>query len=264
MNKILNWIVVCFVLFQSCVPSKRLYFFNDQVPSSEKIDSMLKAAVPRINPGDRISVVVSCPDPLQTAFLNPFSIYNTGNNNSNNVNGAGASGVGYLVDSVGNIEFPLLGRLQVTGMTTKEIGNLIQDKLKTYYKDPYVYVNLQGRITIINGTTGTVVPIINERLTIFEAIAQNNQSNTNTIDPSDRYDRTWVIREENGQRTYAQVDLTKKDIFSSPYYYLRNNDLIYVEQGKFSAITANRNATGIKNILSIVAALTGLFFIIKK
>ena len=75
---------------------------------------------------------------------------------------------------------------------------------------------------------GNVIPFFNQRLTVFEALTQSGAS-----DPYDIRDKLWLVREENNQRTLVQLDLNDKSIFDSPYYYLHNNDLLYLKPGKF-------------------------------
>jgi polysaccharide export outer membrane protein len=134
-----------------------------------------------------------------------------------------------LVDLEGCIEFPLLGKIQVAGLTTKEAENIIKSKLYYYYKDIFVNVNLSGKVYFFNGNQGTIVNITNERLTILEAMVQN-ASKSDLTDLSD----VWIIREDSGKRFFSKIDLTSKKIFESPYFFLRSNDFIYIMPNKYN------------------------------
>jgi polysaccharide export outer membrane protein len=103
--------------------------------------------------------------------------------------------------------------------------------LAFYYKDLFVNVSLIGKVYIINGNEGTTINIINERLTILEAISQN-LAKTDASDKSD----VWIIREDSGKRHFSKIDLTSKKIFESPYFYLRSNDFIYIMPNKYNWI----------------------------
>ena len=132
--------------------------------------------------------------------------------------------------------------------------------LAVYYKDPHVTTTMNGRVLFLGdaGATG-VVPIYNERLSIIDAIAQ-----VGTIDPTAKRDKVWLIREKEGEREYVQLDLNDRSIFNSPYFYLKNNDVIYAQPNRIrSFITVNNPVlslvnigTGLLGILFGVIALT--------
>ncbi len=237
------------LLLHSCQTTNRMYYFHDLQPSVQQLtDSMKKASELRIKQGDRIYIHVTSSDPTLTAFLNPFPTENFGSN--------GQQSGGYLVNKSGEINFPMLGTLKIEGNTTTELTKIIKSKLEVYYKDPYVYVNLSGRIYFINGRSGTTIALNNERLTILEAVAQSG-----TQDIYDRKNQIWLIREENGERTYARLDLTEKKIFESPYYYLHNNDVLYLQPGKFTFLSSNNP---VRTAITFGALVLSLFLAFRK
>lgn len=236
-------------MLYSCSSSNRMYYFHDLQPSVQKLtDSARLASELRIKQGDRIYIHVTSSDPTLTAFLNPFPTENFGSN--------GQQSGGYLVNKSGEIDFPMLGTIKVDSLTTTELTKVIKTKLSFYYKDPYVYVNLSGRVYFINGRSGTTITLNNERLTLLEAIAQSG-----TQDIYDRKNQMWLIREENGSRTYARIDLTRKQIFDSPYYYLHNNDVLYLQQGKFTFLSANNP---VRTAITFGALVLSLFLALRK
>jgi polysaccharide export outer membrane protein len=218
------------------------------VPSTQTVDSSKLLLPQRIQKGDKIGITVSCPDPAQTLFLNPFNNQNTG--------GAGQS-TGFLVNAEGQITFPLIGKILLEGLSSEEAANLITQKLKHFYKDPYVYVTLSGKVYYINSKGGGVIPIANERLTIMEAVAQ-----IGSMDHFEKRDEVWVVREEKGERIFTQVNLNSKEIFVSPFYYLHNNDLVYIKPNRFYTIFSP-NGPG-RSIILGIASLLGLYFALKK
>lgn len=234
----------------SCISSKKIYYLNDAVEQEQKIDSLKSLAVQKIQKGDKISIIVSCPDPAQTSFLNPFNNQNPGGNASQNT-------LGFLVDSTGSIDFPLLGKVNVLALTSQETAEKIKVELKKYFKDPYIYVTLNGKVFILNGRGGFSVPITNERLTILEALAQQS-----SYEPDDRWDEVLVIREVDGKRITAFVDLNTKEILNSPYYYLHNNDVIYIKPGKINATL--KSTTAIRSTIGLVTGTLALFILLFK
>ncbi len=251
MSKIFTPLIVLIVLLSlnACVSSSRLYYFNDKLPGKDTLDTVNQVSAQKIQKNDRLSITVSSTDPALTAYLNPFNVQNSGTASQQ-------TNTGYLVNNVGKIEFPLLGSIEVAGLSTVEAAAVIKEKLSFYYKDLFVNVNLRGQVYFMNGRTGTPIPMVNERLTIFEAITQSGLQ-----DPYDKKNDVWLVREKNGERSYTKLNLNSKNIFQSPYYYLQNNDLIYLQPGKFSSFLS-ANSPG-RNILTISAAVLTLFIALR-
>lgn len=239
------------MLMTSCLQSRKLYYFNDQTPSVQQLDSLKQFTAPRVQNYDRLMIIISSTDPSLTSYLNPFTSQNQ------NIN---SGGNGYLVNSEGQIEFPILGKLSVSGLTTVEISNLIKSKLTYFYKDLFVNVSLIGKVYFISGRSGSSIAINNERLTIFEAVAQVNQQ----LDAYDIKDKMWLVREDSGKRFFVNLDLNSKKIFESPYYYLRNNDLIYLKPGKFSSVNSMSSPFRASvSVLGTIGSLLGFVLLIK-
>ena len=239
-----------FILF-SCESTKTLYYFNDQTPGSVSLDSIkgFSSRTHVIQSNDRLSITVSSTDPNLTSYLNPYGYtQNTSN---------GASGSGYLVSEQGTIEFPLLGKVQLKGLTTNEASTLIKEKLSYYYKNLFVAVSLSGRVFIINGKNGVAVPVSNERLTIFEGRTQ-----AGIQDPGDLRNDVWLIREDSGKRFYEKIDLTSKSVFESRYYYLKNNDFVYIKPAKIASLLAGNSS--IKLALASIVTIITLVITLRK
>jgi polysaccharide export outer membrane protein len=252
MNRTLLLITFAFFLvcFAACVPANKLYYFHDQVPSVQQLDSLNQVSIQKIKKSDRLTVVVSSTDPALTGYLNPFNVQNNSNSINQQMN------TGYLVNDSGRIEFPLLGQVPVAGLTTVGAASLIRDKLSFYYKDLFVSVNLNGKVYFMNGRSGTAIPIQNERLTVFEAITQSGVQ-----DAYDKRNEMWLIREDSGRREFTKLDLNSKKIFESPYYYLRSNDLLYMQPGKWSSFLSQTSPA--RGIITISAALVTILIAIR-
>lgn len=251
MNKVFLFPVIAFslLLFQSCLSPKKLYYFHDQQVTTQNLDSLGLQSQLKIYKGDRLQIVVTSPDPLISAYLNPYVITNT--NVSQQVS------TGFLVADNGNINFPQIGEIKVDSLTTAEVSKMLLEKLSFYYKEIFVDVNILGKVFFLNGRSGTAVFLNNKRLTIFEALTQSGIQ-----DPYDIKDKVWLVREENGERTFAELNLNSKEIFLSPYYYLHNNDLIYIKPGQLSTLLSPSSPA--RNMLTISAALLTFFLLFRR
>jgi len=246
----LFWSVLLLMMVNlcSCGLTKGKILFKDQQVSTQVLDSVKQFAIQRIKKSDRINITVSSTEPSLMAFLNPFG--NTAGNNNEGL-------TGYLVDLEGNIEFPLLGKIPVEGLTTKETEIIIKSKLSYYYKDLFVNVNLAGKVYMINGNEGSTLNITNERLTILEALTQN-LSKSELNDKSD----VWIIREDSGKRFFSKIDLTSKKIFESPYFFLRSNDFIYIMPNRYNWLVSP--SSPVRLTFTLFVSIAGLLILITK
>jgi polysaccharide export outer membrane protein len=225
----------------SCLPTKRLYYFDDQVKSIQNLDSTKGFNVHRIKKNDRLKIIVSSPDPTLTTYLNISSEKNSG----------------YLVNIDGVINFPAVGKVKMEGLTTEEASILLKEKLSYLFKDLFININLEGTINYMTGRKGGVLSLTNERLTIIEAVSQMP-----FIDPYDYRNDIWLIREEDNKRIFEKIDLTSKSIFESPYFYLKNNDFLYVKPGRYSRTLFNSSGPLASTIGIVGSSLATLSLII--
>jgi polysaccharide export outer membrane protein len=252
LSRVFNVLVLLvLVTATSCVSNKKMLYFQDV--EGQEVASKLLNFEPKIQQGDLLNVNVAAID-AEAAL--PFNLYETpvvGTYTSN------LNPLEYLVDTDGNINFPVLGILKVEGLSTKEFSKSLTEKLANYIKAPIVNVRLTNfKITVL----GEVLrpgsfDIPNERVTILEAIGLAGdltiQGKRNTVS---------LIREVQGERTFVTIDLTNKKLFDSPYYYLAQNDVIYVEPNKTkvnsSAVGSNAGLilSSISTLISLVAILT--------
>ncbi|RGK26992.1 polysaccharide export protein [Bacteroides intestinalis] len=182
---------------------------------------------PKIVPDDELSISVSGVDPNAVAVFNmPLSSYLTPGETSVNITPALHT---YLVDSKGNIDFPVLGKISVGGMTRSELTDLITKKLTTYVKDPIVTIQIRNfKVSVLGEVTkpGTV-SVPNERLSVLDAIGMAGDL---TIYGNRK--NVLLIRDNGGKKEYHRFDLTSIESLNSPYYYLQQNDVLYVEPNK--------------------------------
>jgi len=248
----LNFFISSFLLvlsFSSCITAKKTMYFSDIRPAEIKIDSVSREAARIIYPGDRIGIQIITTDDESNNIFNASA------------KGTSASSEGILVPPDGYIEIPTLGNFYVRGKTPNMVRSEIKSKVDGLYKDAAVYCSLSGRVVVLSslgqsggggGASGGAVasiPLIDERLTIPEVLSGIRTNNL-------KLNKTWIIREENGVRKIVKLNLNDAEIFRSPYYYLRNNDIIYMEPNKFNQfLEANQP---FRNLIGITAGLSSL------
>jgi polysaccharide biosynthesis/export protein len=204
-------ILLLIVVFFSCSSAKKVVYFDNIQDST--ISSKLENLEPVIQRNDILSISVSSLNQEAT------QVFNTPNSQ-------GAAG--YLVNQDGTIDFPMLGTIPVVGLTKKKIKELITKGLvdKKLLLSPIVDVRyLNYKITVL-GEVGhpTVITTASEKMTLLEAIGLAGDLTINA-----KRNNVMIIRETEGVKSIKRIDLTKRDLFTSPYYYLKSNDIVYVE-----------------------------------
>lgn len=220
------------IALTACNSREKVLYFQDMV-----VDTPEVAQAPqyiRIEPGDKVSIIVSSSDPQVASVFNLISMDRgaglTTQSGGNRQSGGGTSNNGglglYTVNDRGNIDFPILGELHIAGLTRQEASEFIKKKLidGKYVTDPVVTVEFANlHFSIIGDIGSSMYSISDDQINIIEALAMAGDLNITA-----ERDQIYVIRTENGLRTTTRVDMRTKDIFNSPVYYLKQNDIIYV------------------------------------
>ncbi|WP_461534229.1 polysaccharide biosynthesis/export family protein [Sinomicrobium sp.] len=245
------WIVLVLVL-NSCASKKDIVYFQD----IEEIDKLASQVIydPVLQPDDLLTIMVSAFD-TETAI--PFNLPAVAYMGSDGNAAGRAQYQTYLVDNKGEIEFPVIGTVKLGGLTRREAVNLLNEKISHYIKNPIVNIRIMNyKVTVLGEVArpGSYT-IPNERITIPEALGLAGD-----LTVYGKRDNILIIRDKNGEKTYTRVDMTKKDILESPYYYLQQNDVIYVEPNKaqVQASAFNRNAPVFISLASIVISLISI------
>lgn len=251
-----------FVLTGCSSYQKSLYLQNDAVINQSTQGQLYDF---RIMPKDLLTIVVSTTDPAASAPFYRKLGQDKETTTSSNVGMQNLDLLGYLVDNNGEIDFPVLGKIKVTGMTTRECEALLRDKLKPYLKEtPLVTVTSSNYKFSVLGEVnhpGTYT-VKDEKVTIFEAIAQAGDMTLFSI-----RDDVQLLREDNeGRRQVIHLNLTDANITQSPYFYLQQNDVIYVKptKAKVRTNTFNSNASMWITILSVLTSISTLVIAITK
>lgn len=224
------------VWLSGCVSPKQLVYFQDISSTPDSIRLAPFSAT--IRPGDLLSVQVSSLNPEASAFFNPHPAQPlTAAPSTLNSTTPLPAYNGYLVAPDNTITLPLIGKVVVAGLTNVQAASQIQTRLKDYLKEPTVSLrNLNFRITVLGEVARpSLFNISNEQISLPEALGLAGD-----LTVYGRRDNVLVIREENGKRTSVRLDLTRRDVFQSPYYYLHPNDVVYVEPVKARVASVDR------------------------
>ncbi|WP_254448634.1 polysaccharide biosynthesis/export family protein [Spirosoma rhododendri] len=257
------WLVLGTIgLLTGCASTKDLSYFQKSAGSPDQV-ATLSRYTPTVQAGDILSIQISSLNPEASTFFNPYTSFAVADRASQPVTPTTTSPLqpvsGYMVDPDGAVELPVIGKLSVKGLTMAQVRERVREPLREYLKEPTVNVrNLTFRVSVMGEVSRpSLFTVPNEQMTLLEAL-----SLAGDVTIYGRRTDVLVIREENGQRKFGHVDLTRRDLFASPYYYLHPNDVVYVEPSKVRAATADRTmqlAPIAISALSFVAILVSRF-----
>jgi len=246
----------------SCSSIKDVKYFTD-IPDTARYTQLnkLKYVDPLIQPDDIMSINIQVADPVATQVIATGNVSNSAVG-STSAGGTGSQTInGYLVDESGNVEIPVLGKIKLQGVTTEQAREVVRTRASLYFKDPTVNVRFANfRITILGEVAKPATYVVpNEKITILDALGLAGD-----LTIYGKRSNVLLIRQyDDGRRETVRLDLTKSDVLNSPYYYLRQNDYIYVEPTKAKIVSSdaiqNRNISIITavgaSLISVIAIL---------
>jgi len=241
--------ILVLILMASCASVEKSRYFNNIMDT--QIEQVNADYDPIIQKSDILSITVSSLNAEDSKIFNaPNNPYTGGQVPPAN----GPSAYGYLVDPTGYITFPVLGNLRAAGITKKQLTDTITNQLvrRKLLLDPIVIIrSLNFRVTVLGevGKPG-VVPVPNEKISILEAIGMAGDM---TI--SARRDNVLLIREDEGKKIIRRLNLNSDEIFKSQYFYLKTNDVVYIETNKAKVQSSSRFTALAPVILSALAFL---------
>lgn len=239
------WLFLMLLLiFTSCGSRKSMVYLQQD---SVQINTLYEQYIPRIQVNDILTIVVKASDPKATTPFNPISSIGNGTITQQ---ADLALRPTYTVDGQGDINLPMLGNVHVAGLTRLEAIEKIRSELSQYIKDPGVNMNFNNfRISVLGEVShpgSFIMPT--ERVTILEALGMAGDMTIRGL-----RDNILVIREVNGKKTMNRLDLTQQSALNSPYYYLAQNDVVYVEPNKAQINNSKLGAN--TNIIISIASL---------
>lgn len=237
------------LLLASCAPVKDIAYFQDKALNNpEKID---KHGGIVIQPMDMISIIVSSRNPQLAAIFNlPLVNYQAGSEIAANTS---QKLLGYVVDNDGYIDFPILGKIMVNGMTRWELSETIKSLLldKGYLNDAVVTVEFMNfKVSVLGevNSPGTYT-IQGDKVTVLQALSMAGD-----LTIYGKRGNVTVMRELEGKRTFYNIDLCSVDLFKSPAYNLQQNDIIYVEPSQEKARQSTIDDKGLRMTSIIVSS----------
>ncbi|GAA4808238.1 polysaccharide biosynthesis/export family protein [Litoribaculum gwangyangense] len=238
------FLLVITLFITSCVSKKDIVYFQNAKDFETMVDTDTFKA--KLKVGDIVTVYVSTIDPLVTK---PYNLVMEGGN-------AGQM-VDYIIDVDGNIDYPVLGKIKLIGLTIEEAKELFKKKFTegNLLKDPVIIIRITNFRITIHGEVASpgVYQVPGERISIIEALGL-----AGGLTIKGRRDNIMIVRDFNGTKTFSRIDLTTKEVFNSPVYYLTQNDIVYVEPNNSSI----SNASGDVRISSIIGITTSLIGIV--
>lgn len=237
-------IILAIVFLYSCASPKKYVYFNQSELKSESLNNFN----PKLKSGDLLMIhVYSSNAETSEPFNLPIGNANVRAGYSNGI----AANSGYLINQNGEIDFPLLGKINLLNINTIEASELIKKQLESYLSNPIVIVQIQNfKITVLGEvrSPGTF-QIPNERITIIEALGLAGDLTINGVRTN-----VTIIRDINGFKKEINLDLTSKEIFNSEYFYLSQNDVIYVSPNQ-ARINSSTMSSSYGMFISIASLL---------
>ncbi len=260
-NHLLIITLLTTLLISSCTTQKELSYFNEvnqyAADSINKKKGFNEQAI--ISIGDRLGISVSAENPKAVAMYNlPFVGYASPNSDQINTS---LSLQSYIVDIDGNIDFPQLGKLKVVGKTRKELVDFLTKKISHFVKNPIVNVKFFNFTVTILGEVYKPgrYPILNERTTILDALGLAGD-----ITPYGKKQNVLIAREINGKIEFKRINFNTPEIFTSDYYYVKQNDVIIVEPNGVKTISAQNLPLFISSLTALTSLTTTVIYVISQ
>lgn len=252
-------LLIGLLFLQSCVVTEKAVYFND-IPDSLELREVVPAAFedPVIRVDDILSITIQTIDPVNTSAVNQVT----------SIPAVGASSAtpsgnqlvsGYLVDRNGDVAISMLGNIKVAGLTTTQARQVVEQRASRYFKDPTVQVRFANyKITVIGEVARPAAYTVpNEKISLLDALGLAGD-----LTIYGKRENVLLIRDVEGVKRFIRFNLNSSDVFKSPYFYLKQNDVIYVEPGKGKVAT--NNAARTQTIAILASGFTVILALISR
>jgi polysaccharide export outer membrane protein len=237
------------IFFSSCTNTKKIVYFNN-VPDAAFTATKVPQPTP-IEANDILSITISS---ASAEASTQFNLQSNNISRATTVTGSNNESGGYLVSPEGTIDLPVLGTIKAAGLTKEQLKNVISDSIlsRKLLVDPIVDIRyLNFEVTVLGEVAKpTVITVPNEKISLLKAIGLAGD-----LTIYGKRDNVLLIREENGEKITRHINLNSSDFFDSPYYYLRPNDVIYVQPNATKAATASRSTQYLPIIFSALSVI---------
>ena len=265
LNLALAILTIGVTLLSSCKAPKEVVYFQDLKPGESEVKLPAMQAI-TVQPEDKISIIVNSRDPQLTDLFNlPYVTRQLGQSANTYTVGTSQGVSGYTVDANGEIDFPVLGKIYVAGKKREEIATYIKNELmrENLVKDPVVTVEFLNLCVSVLGEVNTPgrFSIDRDRLTVLDALSMAGD-----LTIYGNRGKVMVLRQEGGMQRVYGIDLTSgEQVYTSPAYYLQQNDVVYVEPNNVKARQSTVNGNNVRSTsfwISLASLLTSVAILI--
>ena len=244
----------------SCVTKKKLTYLREvTAESADSVNAHFEAqGEVTIKKADQLTIFISALDQEAVA---PYNLYMVNVNDPNSLQlRTTPTLLTYRVDDQGDIEMPVLGKVHVEGMVRTELEEMIKGMLEQQVVKPMVQVNLVSAKVSVMGEVARpgAVNINNGRLTLFEALAA-----VGDLTPYGRRDNVLISREVDGKMEFTRINLNNADVYASPYYYLQQNDVVYVSPNAVRSISSSNVGLWLSTVSTLASAATVIVTVLR-
>ena len=227
----------------SCSSPRNLVYFSDLPSKSQRSELAVVDTEPKIQKSDLLNITVNSSS-LESNVL--FAA------NVNTTERGYYEKEGYRVNKNGEVNFPVLGNVKLEGLTIEQAQKALSSQLSNYVKKPIVNVQFMNfKVTVIGEVNHpSTFEVTNDKITLLEALGMAGD-----MTAYGKRNNVLVIRESGEKRIMARVDLNKKETLSSPYFYLKQNDVVYVEPDKAKALEYSRSNTFRPLVIATISAV---------
>ncbi len=250
------------VLLTSCETTKKVAYFQDiSAEQQSELANTAKFTEPIIQSDDILSISIFTIDPISNMPINQAASQAISTSTGSvSTLGATPPTSGFLVDKNGEIDLSVIGKVKLVGLTTFQARDLIKERAAVYFTNPNVQVRFANfKVTILGEVARPATYVIpNEKVTVLDALGLAGD-----LTIFGRRENVKLIRDNNGNKEFAILNLNSKNLFNSPYYYLKQNDVLYIEPNKGKAASLNQARTQtyalIGTIVSVLIVLITRF-----
>lgn len=238
------------LILVSCGPTRKLAYFSDLQGQDVYKENITNNTQPKIQHDDLLSVTIASLSPEANMLFNSGVAPSVSGTKEQ---GSTGNNVGYLVDREGFVDFPVLGKVKLSGLTKEEARSKLVAALDDYLKEPRVNIRfLNYKITVIGEVNQpSTFTIPTEKINILEALGMAGD-----MTAYGKRENVLIIREVEGIRTITRINLNEKDVLNSPFFYLQQNDVVYVEPDKARALQASTTTFYLPIVLAATSVLT--------
>lgn len=246
--------LIAVIALQSCRTQKDvLYFQNiDQVDLNVNNNNAINEY--KFQPGDELMINISVEN---EELIKPFIINSsTTTRGGSGANSTATSLTAYTINEEGYINFPVVGKIKLLGLTRSQAIDVIAQNLKAYLRDPVVNVKLNNfRVIVLGDSGGKVVDVRDENTNLLEVLAESGD-----LKKTSKVEDILLVRTINGQRQKYSINLKDANLFNEPYFYVKQNDIIYVKPSRASTYSFNSTPfSAISTVLSLGLTIYALF-----